>query len=181
MQWLHDNHKLMIGDYHQQFCKIFNRTDVSKINLHSLRKRKGWKTGRTGQFKKGNIPHPNAKPKGPNKTSFKKGNRPHNWKPVGHERVNVEGYIEVKTAEPKTFELKHRVIWEQHNGPIPEEMLISFIDGNRQNCNINNLEMISKSENAFRNKMQINQYPQAIKPTIKQIAKLKEKIKEASA
>lgn len=53
MQWLHDNHKLMISDYHQQFCDTFNRTDVSKVNLNSLRKRKGWRTGRTGHFHKG--------------------------------------------------------------------------------------------------------------------------------
>ena len=60
----------------QTFQELFNRPDVSFKNFNALRKRKGWLTGRTGRFKKGHIPSPNAKPKGPNTTSFKKGNSP---------------------------------------------------------------------------------------------------------
>ena len=52
-------------------------------------------------------------------TRFKKGNIPGNHKPVGYERITKDGYIEVKTAEPNVFELKHRLIWAEHNGEIP--------------------------------------------------------------
>ena len=43
-------------------------------------------------------------------TRFKKGHVPKNHKPVGYERITRDGYIEVKTAEPNVFELKHRLV-----------------------------------------------------------------------
>ena len=41
-----------------------------------------------------------------------------------------------------------RVVWEEHNGPIPEGMCISFKDGDNMNCDISNLMMINRSESA---------------------------------
>lgn len=153
------------------FNELFDRS-VSINNIKSLCTRKGWKTGRDGRFKPGNIPHPNAKPKGPNKTSFKKGQKAHNWKPVGSERTNVEGYIEVKTAEPNVYELKHRVIWAQHYGPIDEQVIIRFIDNNRSNVSIDNLEAVTHAEHLFLNKNEYGKLPRQLKPTMKMVAKL---------
>ena len=79
-------------------------------------------------------------------TQFHKGNRPHNRKPVGSERTNKEGYFEVKTADPNKWELKHRVVWEKHNGAIPKGVNIQFVDGDRTNCDINNLYAITRTE-----------------------------------
>ena len=79
-------------------------------------------------------------------TRFKKGHVPKNHKPVGYERITRDGYIEVKTAEPNVFELKHRLVWIEHNGEIPPGYNIQFKDGNRQNVSIENLYMISRSE-----------------------------------
>lgn len=156
------------------FNEFFNR-DISVDNIKSLCTRKGWKTGRTGRFEIGNIPHPNAGTKGPNKTSFKKGNRPHNWKPVGSERVNVDGYIEIKTAEPKTYELKHRVIWEEHHGVIDEKLVIRFIDNDPLNCVIENLEAVTHAEHLYLNKNEYGKLPRELKPTMKLVAKLETK------
>ena len=112
------------------------------------------KIGKNARFTKGSIPKNKGKkwneymsPEGQQKilkSCFKKGNIPHNHRPVGSERINVEGYIEVKTQEPNVFELKHRVVWEQHHGKIPKGCNIQFKDGNRQNCAIENLYMISR-------------------------------------
>ena len=44
-------------------------------------------------------------------TFFQKGNKPHNTKFDGHERLNVEGYVEVRIAERK-YVFKHRLLWE---------------------------------------------------------------------
>src|SRR5882724_9663795 len=52
MSWLEANHALPIADYHRAFVAEFSRDDVRPQNLHALRKRMGWKTGRTGQFEK---------------------------------------------------------------------------------------------------------------------------------
>lgn len=82
-------------------------------------------------------------------TQFKKGNRPANHKPVGHERIdNKDGYIIVKTKEPNVYEHKHRVVWEQANGPIPEGHNIIFLNGNRLDIRLENLEMVSAATHA---------------------------------
>lgn len=81
------------------------------------------------------------------RTQFPKGSVPPNLKPVGYERINVEGYIEIKVAEGMhQFRLKHRVVWEQHHGPIPRGSNVQFRDGNRQNCDISNLYLISRED-----------------------------------
>jgi hypothetical protein len=43
-------------------------------------------------------------------------------------------------------ELAHRFIWKHHHGPIPENMDIHHIDGNKDNNEIENLRMLSRSE-----------------------------------
>lgn len=55
MAWLEANCLLPITDYHPQFCQAFDQHDVDAGNLHALRKRKGWRTGRTGCFEKGQV------------------------------------------------------------------------------------------------------------------------------
>lgn len=57
------------------------------------------------------------------------------------------GYRLVKLLG-KTYRL-HRVIWELHNGPIPEGMEIDHIDLNIENNRIDNLRAVTKSQNAF--------------------------------
>lgn len=41
----------------------------------------------------------------------------------------------------------HRLIWETFNGPIPDDMVIDHIDGNRQNNKLSNLRLITQGEN----------------------------------
>lgn len=79
-------------------------------------------------------------------TRFQKGSIPPNSVPVGYERIDKEGYIYIKVKGKRKLVLKHRYIWEQHFGPIPKGNNIQFKDGNRQNCDIENLYMISRSE-----------------------------------
>ena len=88
-------------------------------------------------------------------TQFKKGNRPHNALPIGTELVKDDGYLWVKLAEPNVWKQKHRLIWEEHNGPIPEGGLVVFRDGDRMNTDISNLALIDKSVNARLNHMGI--------------------------
>lgn len=115
---------------------------------------KNWhlNTGRTGRFEKGQqafnkgVPMRGEVYEKAKATMFKKGHIPHNHKPVGSERVNVEGYIEVKVAEPRTWVFKHRMIWEQHHGEIPKGYVIIFADENKLNTDIENLRMISNKE-----------------------------------
>ena len=38
----------------------------------------------------------------------------------------------------------HRWVWEQEHGPIPEGFRVYFLDGDRRNCRIENLELVSE-------------------------------------
>lgn len=79
-------------------------------------------------------------------TRFKKGHIPANAVPVGYERLDKDGYIYIKVEGKRKLVLKHRYVWEQHNGSIPRGNNIQFKDGNKHNCDIDNLYMISRSE-----------------------------------
>ena len=117
-------------------------------------------------FKKGNIPHSKGRKQTEymspeciercKKTCFKKGNISHNHRHLGSERINKEGYIEVKIAEPGTWKLKHRLTWEYHHGSIPSGANVQFRDGNRQNCDIDNLYVIAREEQMIKNSGSIN-------------------------
>lgn len=109
-------------------------------------------TGKTGRFQKGQVAHNKGAKmskevyeKAKN-TMFTKGHVPHNHKPVGSERVNVNGYIEIKVEEPRKWQLKHNVVWENHNGKIPKGSVVIFLDRNKMNVTIDNLKLIKRSE-----------------------------------
>lgn len=124
-------------------------TQFSVDQIKALCTRKGWKTGRTGHFNKGEMPW-NTGTKGvmkPNEGSFKKGQVSWNHKPVGHERIcSKDGYVIIKTAEPNIYEHKHRVLWAQHNGPVPDNHVVVFKNMDRTDCRIDNLVLLSRSE-----------------------------------
>lgn len=106
-------------------------------------------TGRTGRFEKGFVPHNKGQTgvcaPGCKQTWFKKGHEPTNHKPVGSERIdNKDGYVLIKTKEPRTWELKHRVIWEERHGPIPEGKCLIFLNGDKTDVRLENLKLIDR-------------------------------------
>lgn len=172
------NCTLVVSDLTQKFNLKFDR-NVSVTNINALRKRKKWRTGRTGHFEKGHIPHPNARPKGPNPTSFKKGHKPVNYLPVGTERVSTDGYVEIKMAEGiNKWRSKARIIWAQVHGELKESEILRFKDGKRLNCQLSNLEKVNRSEHARLNQMEYNAMPEEVKPVILTLARLQAKAGE---
>lgn len=109
------------------------------------------------RFPKGHVPQNKGKKMPPElrakveSTFFKKGQKPHNTKFDGYERINSEGYTEVRMAE-RVFVPKHRLIWKQHYGRIPEGHIIIFADGDRRNFAIENLVCVSRGDHAILNK-----------------------------
>ncbi|OCH31840.1 hypothetical protein A6D98_09830 [Aliivibrio fischeri] len=150
-------------------------TTKTTSQLRSFTKNHKIKSGRTGCFTKGQKPH-NAGTKGlmkANSGSFKKGNKPHNHKPVGSERVNVEGYVEIKTKEPNIWELKHRVNYQQAHGEIPLGHNVRFKDGDRENCDPENLFLVDNHENVLLNqRYKLNHQPTEIKDTLVLLARI---------
>jgi hypothetical protein len=86
---------------------------------------------------------------------FPKGNRPHNYKPVGYERTTRDGYIEVKVKDCEkskdNFVLKQRLVYEQNFGPIPEGCVVEFIDGDKSNFDPANLVAKTRRQNIIDN------------------------------
>jgi hypothetical protein len=134
------------------------------------------------QFKKGLTPANKGKKMDPEikervkHTFFKKGHTPHNYQPVGSERITADGYIEVKIKDPRTWAQKHRLIWEKHNGKIPRGHNVQFRDGNRQNLALENLYLISRNEQIHQNSIQ--RYPEDLQKAIRLNHKLNRKIKQ---
>ena len=101
-----------------------------------------------------------------------------NYRPIGSERINVDGYVEIKIADPNVWKLKHRVIWEQHYGPIPNHQPIIFLDRNKSNLDINNLAMVTNRQLLFLNGNKLIKSDAELTKTAINIAKIKEKIIE---
>ena len=201
MKWLEANRLMVISDYHEAFAATFGRSDVSLVNMHSLRKRKGWRTGRTGCFEKGQVPvnkgvpcppgkggrHPNAR-----KTQFKKGNISHTYKGPGHERIDSkDGYIVLIVDElnpwtgAKTRPVhKHVYLWEQANGPVPAGHCLKCLDGNKLNTDPANWELIPRgllprlNGGKATRVMAYDSAPAELKPAILAIAKIDHTIKQ---
>ena len=97
-----------------------------------------------------------------------------------YERITRDGYIEVKTAEPNVFELKHRLVWIEHNGEIPPGYNIQFKDGDKQNICIENLYMISRSEQMKTQNSMYARYPEDVQYLIKLKGVLNRQINKAT-
>jgi hypothetical protein len=63
----------------------------------------------------------------------------------------------------------------KHNGKVKEGHVLRFKDGDNTNITIENIEMISKAENARLNQMDYANSPEELKPTIKLIAQVQTK------
>ena len=142
-------------------------TDFSPTQMKSFRQRHGIKSGCTGWYQKGHPPGNKGKKleeyvtdpervadikKRIAPTQFKKGQKAANEYPLGTIVVTSDGYKIRKRSMTgdlwERWEFLHRAVWEEHNGPVPEGMMISFRDSNRLNCDIDNLMLITKGEGA---------------------------------
>jgi hypothetical protein len=125
------------------------------------------RVGESTRYSKGSIPANKGKKwnefmslesqENARKTTFKKGNKPHNTVEVGFERITKDGYIEVKVGDfddsTLNFRLKHRLVWEQYFGEVPANHQVRFIDENKRNFAIENLKLVSLADSLRMNSM----------------------------
>lgn len=144
------------GRSNLNLLELFNKhfhLDLGINQIKAFKKNNKLSSGLTGQFEKGSVPF-NKGTKGltsANKTSFKKGQMPHNHRPIGSERIDKDGYTLVKISDHKDWHKrwrhKHKVVWEQANGrAIPKGYKILFGDGNRQNFDLDNLILVTNKQ-----------------------------------
>lgn len=128
---------------------------------------KGWKAGgRSAQtrFQKGQV----------------SGRAAQLLQPIGSERITDDGIRQRKIRDDgppqRRWKSVHSLIWEEAKGPIPAGHVVVFRDRNRNNLQLENLELITRAENCRRNS--IHRYPQELKAGIRLLARLKRTIKE---
>jgi len=186
-----------IIDFMRSYSQLMSRKDmaaavskqfdceVTMIMIKNAYRRYGI-NGRVTRFEQGNCPA-NKGVKGFNHkgfipTQFKKDSKPHNTKPIGSERI-ADGYLQVKISEtgytPKDWRAKHIVEWEKLNGSLPRGHILRFIDGDKTNIAIDNLLLVTRSENAVMNRwLRINDLPEGGLLAVHLMAKIKIKISE---
>ena len=133
--------------------------------IKSYYKNHGLHSGLDGRFQKGHVPDNKGKKISREQyekirgTMFKKGNIPFNKLCVGEYTHTTDGYLIRKVSDTgnqwERFELVHRSTWEQHCGPIPPGKMVSFLDGDKDNCDIENLVLIDNDENLELNRSRL--------------------------
>lgn len=187
--WSNEEKEFLIqitpGHHYKEIQVLINKKfdlDLSLGQIKGAIGRYKLNTGYTGQFEKGSVPTNKGKrglcAEGCKKTWFKKGSIPINHRSIGSERINIDGYTEIKVAEPNKWKLKHRIIYEEHNGPIPKGYNIIFGDGDKSNLDINNLILVSKEQLLILNRHDLIQSSADLTRTAVIIADLYQKINE---
>lgn len=74
--------------------------------------------------------------------------------PIGSLRKNSCGYTMIKVSNKgkpgERWKLYQRYLWEKHYGrKIPKGMILVFLDGNKNNFDINNIATITRAESLY--------------------------------
>lgn len=142
------------GISHKELTKRFNdrfNTNLSESALANMKRKLNLTNDIDTKFKKEQISWNKGRKMSTEqyekckKTMFQKGNSS-NARPVGDERIDIDGYTYIKVKQPNKWVLKHRWLYEKEKGKIPKGYNLIFADGNKQNLNLDNLILVSNSE-----------------------------------
>ena len=134
IDWIRQNYPLYSR---KELIELFNEKfnmNISISTFKGIRNHYNIFCGRSGRYEKGHNPS-------------KKG------LPIGSESTTGDGYIILKLDKPyhnsiskshPNWVLKHVYVYEQAYGSIPKGNKLVFLDGNRQNCELSNLQLVSK-------------------------------------
>lgn len=160
----------------------------------------GRTNGRQGmgtRFQKGHTPankglrRPGWGPGRMKDTQFKRGERRGlaalNWCPVGTIKTDSDGYQRIKVREAhageacgfgnvRVWPLLNRHVWEQAHGPIPPGYVVIFKDGDKANCALDNLALVSRADLMRSNS--VHNYPKPLTAAIQLLGALRRQIRE---
>jgi hypothetical protein len=147
LQFLKDN---AVGLYNKELAALFNEkfgTNLSWERIRAFKKYHHLKSGIDGKIKPGSEFWKLVKDdkKKANSTSYSKGHISVTERPIGFERTDGEGYILIKVA-PRKWRIKSHVVWEKYYGKIPKGHAVIFVNGDKSNCDILNLILVSRRE-----------------------------------
>lgn len=131
----------------------------------ACRLRRGDHVGAATRYPKGHVPankglrRPGWSPGRMKETQFKRGERRgvalKLWKPIGTERISKDGYRERKINDDLPRQARwraaHLIVWEAVHGPLPKGHAVSFVNGDKDDIRLDNLELITRRELMRRN------------------------------
>ena len=159
--FIHEHYK---GTGPKQMAQILNdtfRTSYTMQQLSAYYKNHHLNSGLTGRYEKGHVSHNKGRKgyyaPGSEKGWFRKGEKPWDTVPVGTVVVKSDGYLWKKVDDKpgvwtQNWRQLHLLLWEEAYGAVPEGHRVIFKDGDRQNCVLENLALVSLAENAVMNK-----------------------------
>lgn len=151
----------VVGHSHKDLAELFNKHFGLELGVNQIAaflKNHKLSTGLSGRFSPGHTPFNKGKNIGGwEPTEFKKGHKPWNYQPVGSERVNGDGYVDIKIADPNKWKAKHVLTWEATNGLVPKGHAVIFGDGIRRNFDLGNLILISRKQLLSLNRLNLIQ------------------------
>ncbi|HUH57695.1 MAG TPA: HNH endonuclease signature motif containing protein [Pseudomonadales bacterium] len=138
--------------YYKVYEQGFKRDPEHESISARSRFKKGhasWNTGLKGWDSGGNS----------HKTRFKRGHgNSNNEHPVGYEKLDKDGVLLRKVSKTGARNEKWRpvkdIVYEEHNGQIPEGCIINFNDGNKENYDPSNLIALTRAQMLDRNRIQ---------------------------
>jgi hypothetical protein len=151
IQYLRDHQHLtrpvLLAQFNAKFSANLTMDGLSTRCYRLKIKSTAQKKPNSGCFNKGLTPWNKGK-KGLRvspASEFKKGNLPAQTKPVGSMRRTLrDNILQIKIANPKVWRDVHKLIYEEHHGPIPKGHVIIFLDGDKNNFDVQNLACISR-------------------------------------
>jgi hypothetical protein len=179
-----------LGSVYQHALKIgLKKSAEYMAGPHACRLRRGDNVGARYRFKQGQTPHNKGKehPAGRSKECaahhFKKGERngvaAYSYNPIGAERITKDGYVERKVSDrpgQRCWRLAHVLVWEAANGPLPKGHAVVFINGDKRDIRLENLQCITRQELMARNT--VHRYPKPVAEAIQLLGALNRQIRK---
>ena len=96
------------------------------------------------------------------------------WSTGVRERVMLHASLKYDHEGAK-WKLKHLYLWIKGNGPLPAGHMLTFLDGDKENCEPDNLMLISRAVNAYLNRNGYSDLAGGLKLTAIALAKVTQK------
>lgn len=168
-----------------------SKTEAYLYSDTSGRIKPGERRGASTQFKTGQVPknkglrRPGWAPGRMKDTQYKpgalSGKAAKLYMPVGSTRRTRDGYVLRKVSDiPGVYQtvnwkLEHRLVWVAAHGPIPPGYCLQFINGDRGDCRLENLQLVTRRSNMARNT--VHNLPAPLPQTILLLGALTRKIR----
>lgn len=185
--------------YHRAYSMGLRKSAEYLASPAACRLRRGDKVGASFRFMAGHVPankglrRPGWGPGRMKATQFKpgalRGKALQNFKPLGTERLSKDGYLERKVHNDipagasrqeanrlrmRRWRAVHLLVWEAAHGALPKGHALVFINGDKRDIRLDNLQLITRADLMKRNT--IYRFPPELVSTIKTLGSLKRQI-----